>query len=290
MSAPPVSGPPLVLIALTRPLLAEVLGPHRPQEPTELGRRLDAVAHAVILGSDLLDPPAARAVAGPGLDPSIAAITLAAHTRSVGLVIAAATHRDHPYNLARRVAGVDHATRGRAGLAVAERDPTATAGNPWAREDAAGAADAVTAIRELWRSFPADTIVADRDSGVFAESERIVAIDHRGAYDIAGPFQVPTSPQVWPPVFVSVLAARELVSVADIVVPSGANSASRIVVYRPDDARELDELLSVLPAVDRSPNEPATLRAVLGLPVPGPAAAGRVVFPTEPATPEVSRA
>ena len=43
--------------------------------------------------------------------------------------------------------------------------------------------------------------------------------------------------------------------------------------------RELDELLTVLPAVDRSPDEPATLRAVLGLPVPGPAAAGRVVFP-----------
>ncbi|MFZ2240388.1 MAG: hypothetical protein WAV90_12675, partial [Gordonia amarae] len=98
MSEPPVSGPPLVLIALTRPLLAEVLGPEHPQALPELGRRLDAVAHAVILGSDLLEPATIADTAGPGLDPSVAAITLAAHTRRAGLVIAAAAHRDHPYN------------------------------------------------------------------------------------------------------------------------------------------------------------------------------------------------
>ncbi|MCS3880489.1 LLM class flavin-dependent oxidoreductase [Gordonia amarae] len=283
MSAPPVSGP-LVLIALPRPLLAEVLRPGYPQAPADLGRRLDAVAHAVILGSDLLEPNTVTDTAG--LDPSVAAITLAAHTRRTGLVIAAAAHRDHPYNLARRVAGVDHATNGRAGLAIAEADPAATPGNPWTRGDSPVAPDAVTAIRELWRSFPADAIIADRDSGVFAESERIVAIDHRGAYDITGPFQVPTSPQVWPPVFVSGLATKELVRVADVVVPVDAGDAG-VVVYRPADALELDELLTVLPAVPEGRS--ATLRSAFGLAAPAAHPAGRAVFPAA-TTPEVSRA
>ncbi len=144
----------------------------------------------------------------------------------------------------------------------------------------------MTAIRELWRSFPADAIIADRDSGVFAESERIVAIDHRGAYDITGPFQVPTSPQVWPPVFVSGLATKELVRVADVVVPVDAGDAG-VVVYRPADALELDELLTVLPAVPEGRS--ATLRSAFGLAAPAAHPAGRAVFPAA-TTPEVSRA
>ena len=295
MSEPPVPGPPIVLIALTRPLLAQVLGPDRPRDRVALlGRRLDAAAHAVILGSDLLEQSSAGSRVEAGLDQSVAAITLAAHTHRVGLVIAAAAGRDHPYNLARRVAGVDHATGGRAGLAIAAADHAATAGNPWTRADqGVAAADAVTAIRDLWRSYPADAIIADPNTGVFAESDRIVAIDHRGAYDIAGPFQVPSSPQVWPPVFVSAAAAtesttRELAAIADVVVPVNTGGDG-IVVHPPGRPSELDELLAGLPAIAEHTTEPVSLRAALGLALPDPRPVGRSVFPTA-TSPEVSRA
>lgn len=189
------------LVALTRPLLAGLLDPTERDRLRRIAAQLDRKVDAVLLGSELVsDETPSGSPGGLGVEPTIAAITLAHATARVGLVVVAAPQRDHPYNLARRLTTIDHASNGRAGLLIAVRDPAAAAGSPWTdAEPAHAAADAVTALRELWRSFPIDTVIGDRDSGVFAESHRIVAIDHRGAFDVTGPLQVPWSPQVWPP-------------------------------------------------------------------------------------------
>jgi len=284
---PPSSDPlnPPVLVAVSRRVLTEVLGPGTTGGHARLGRLLDATVDAVILGADLLTatPSAPDAAAGAGLDPSIAAIVLSRHTHRTGLVITAAPQRDHPYNLARRVSSLDHASHGRAGLALAAADPAATPGSPWTAADpGVAAADTAVALRELWHSFPADVIVADRESGIFAESERIVAVDHRGAFEITGPLQVPTSPQIWPPILAwGPTAPAELAAVADVVVdPAASDGEGRALfeIHQPQSGEELIELLTGLPELSRRLGL-ATLRDRLGLSAARPTTGGRVVFP-----------
>ncbi|ASR01692.1 LLM class flavin-dependent oxidoreductase [Gordonia rubripertincta] len=281
MNSRPSAGP-TVLIAINRQTLAELLSPENREHRRHIGERLDAAADALILGSDLITEvdtrpsPAER----PGIDPSVAATVLAHLTSTVGLIVSAAPLRDHPYNLARRIASIDHASAGRAGLAIAIADPAVPCGSPWTTaKPVDAAADAVVAVRELWRSFPVKVIVADRESGVFAESHHIVAIDHRGAYDITGPLQVPTSPQVWPPVIAWAGPGTDPVdTVADVVI---GTDDPRFEIYLPHD---LVELRSV---IDRDRAHPAetrgtSLRERLGLLPASPPSGGRTVFDAPP--------
>ena len=88
---------------------------------------------------------------------------------------------------------------GRAGWSVElGEDPVngARRQSAWTEADPlAASADAVVVARKLWESWPGDSIVDDRAHGVFVESERIVHIDHEGAYSVSGPLNVPEPPQ-----------------------------------------------------------------------------------------------
>jgi alkanesulfonate monooxygenase SsuD/methylene tetrahydromethanopterin reductase-like flavin-dependent oxidoreductase (luciferase family) len=272
---------PLTVLALTRPLLAELLEPGDAERLHRIARSLDQSVDAVVLGVDLVTAERSRA---GGIDPTIAAITLAHLTTAVGLIVAAAPQRDHPYNLARRLASIDHASAGRAGLLIATRDRGAPADSPWTTSESGdAAADAVTAIRELLRSFPIDAVVGDRESGVFAESHRILAVDHRGAFEVTGPLQVPWIPQVWPPILAWAGAVGPVALVADIVL---AEQDPRFTVYQPAHLAELEEFLSMQrPTVTRSGT---TLRERLGLAPANPPTRGRAVFP-DPSAPSPAR-
>lgn len=185
-----------VLVRLDGDRAAAWLGPGGPGA-AEVGRALErSGADAVLLGAErIADDAPGR---GVSLDPSPVASVLAHHTRRIGLVVTAAPQRDHPFNLARRIASLDHLSGGRAGWLVGERDCRAPGPDPvWTRHrpGTATTVDAVRASRELWRSWPADTIVGDHERGVFAESHRVVHIDHRGAFDVAGPLTLPEGPQ-----------------------------------------------------------------------------------------------
>jgi hypothetical protein len=116
-------------------------------------------------------------------------------------------HRDHPYNLARRIASADHLSDGRSGLVLGLSDGYAPAG-PDGHEVWGGAGlttgapiavattrDAAAAIGELWQSWPYESIIADRRTRIYARGEQIVHIGHRGVFDIDGPLTVPTTPQ-----------------------------------------------------------------------------------------------
>ncbi|MGC4933820.1 LLM class flavin-dependent oxidoreductase [Gordonia sp. DT30] len=284
---------PLVIVGLDRAVAAALLAPGRADERADWGRRLDDFADAILVGADLVlpghsGPWGEKRTERGGIDPSLAAIVLAAVTSRAGLLVAASPLRDHPYNLARRIAGLDHASRGRAGLAIAPTDPRAPTGSPWtsAVPDAA-AADAVIAVRELWRSFPADAVIADPARGVFAESERIVAIDHRGAFDIDGPLQLPSGPQVWPPVVTFGEPSPDLARVADLVV---TESDREVVVHHPRDVDELADLLTgtASTSVDQDVLRDGavsgalptpTLRDLLGLAAVRLPTGGRILFP-----------
>jgi len=265
---------PVVWLALTRAVLAELLAPGRRDTLERVATGLDRGVDAVVLGADVGTRHGDQQHA-PGIDPSIAAIALAHRTARVGVVVAASPRRDHPYNVARRLASIDHASAGRAGLLVGVDDAAAAPGSPWTAAGAdVAAADAVTAVRELWRSFPVDTIVADQDRGVFAESHRILAVDHTGpAYSVSGPLQVPWSPQVWPPVVAwrSTGEGSPLAAVVDLLLDDDPSDG----IHRPGDVAELSAWLDAAPPVT---GRTTTLRSRLGLAPARPPTTGRPAF------------
>jgi alkanesulfonate monooxygenase SsuD/methylene tetrahydromethanopterin reductase-like flavin-dependent oxidoreductase (luciferase family) len=141
------------------------------------------------------------------VDSTIAIAALAARAPRTGWLAAAAVHRDHPYNLACRIASADHLSGGRSGLVLGLSDGYAPAGRE-GHEVWGGAGltldvpigvsttlDAATAIRQLWQSWPYSSIIADRDSRFYARGDQIRHIDHRGVFSIDGPLTVPTTPQ-----------------------------------------------------------------------------------------------
>lgn len=173
-----------------------------------LARRLEDAGVAYwVIGAERGEPTDATHAT---LDPSLLATVAARHTSTLGLVVAAAAHRDHPYNLARRLISVDHAAQGRAGWLALDFDHSTAlnaATDTWAGAELGPVhtADAVAAVRTLWRTWPLESVVGDRSTGVFADTTQIRRADvHRG-YRIAGPLNVPGSAQgdlpVWQQVF-----------------------------------------------------------------------------------------
>jgi alkanesulfonate monooxygenase SsuD/methylene tetrahydromethanopterin reductase-like flavin-dependent oxidoreductase (luciferase family) len=155
---------------------------------------LDGAGFAfAVAGIDRIDgssPP------GRTVESSIAATVLAVRAPRLGWLAAAAVHRDHPYNLARRIASADHLAGGRSGLVLGVADGYAPDGRdgdgawggagltPGVPLGAQTARDAAAAIRDLWQSWPYASIVADHATGIYARGEQIVHIDHRGVFAI----------------------------------------------------------------------------------------------------------
>ena len=191
--------PKPVGVALSGTHLAALFGDRR------LVAELDASGLAfAIAGIDRIDgfPPR-----GVTVESTVAAAALAPLVPRLGWLAAAAVHRDHPYNLARRVASADHLSGGRSGLVLGLRDGYAPSGRHgdtvWGGAGLTDgvpisvhtARDAAAALRELWQSWPEESIIADRGSRIYSRGDQIVRIGHHGVFDIEGPLTVPTTPQ-----------------------------------------------------------------------------------------------
>ncbi|RBQ19175.1 hypothetical protein DP939_14605 [Spongiactinospora rosea] len=169
---------------------------------TDLAGRLDhAGLDAVVLGLGRLDP---RSPEEHHLDPTSLAAVLSPRLPGTRLLIAAAGHREHPWNLARAVASLQTVLPAGSGLVLGSRDHTVAGGRPGARAwdvrdlaepvDIGPEATAETGVvaRKLWDGYPYDAILADPASGGYLDLERVRASDHHGGYDVAGPLPVPT--------------------------------------------------------------------------------------------------
>lgn len=169
----------------------------------DLARRAEAVAFD---GVFLADGPAladnVRYASRFRLEPFTWLSALAAVTRRIGLIATASTTYSEPYNLARLFASLDHLSQGRAGWNIVTTGAPQAAGNfgldahPVHAERYARATEFVEVVSKLWDSWEDGALVADPESGVFADTDRIHAIDHAGPHlRVRGPLNTPRSPQ-----------------------------------------------------------------------------------------------
>jgi len=139
------------------------------------------------------------------LEPTIVLAMVAAGTERIGLIATASTTYNDPYNLARRFASLDLASRGRVGWnVVTTADPSAS--RNFGADDVTihrdryeRAAEFTDVVRALWGSWDEDVLVADKASGQFIDVKRVQPINHVGVhFKVRGPLNVSRSPQGWP--------------------------------------------------------------------------------------------
>jgi len=188
------------------------LGFIRPAQWTHLARvaergTLDAIFLADIphltldANGSLGKPPLA-------LDPIVLLSTLAGQTTHIGLIGTVSTSFEAPYNVARRFSSLDHLSGGRAAWNVVTTADAAAAANfgdtpHLPREERyARASEFVDVVRALWDSWDDDALLADKSTGRFTRPGAVRPINHRGRFfDVAGPLNLPRSPQGQPVLF-----------------------------------------------------------------------------------------
>jgi FMN-dependent oxidoreductase (nitrilotriacetate monooxygenase family) len=142
----------------------------------------------------------------PGqLEPLTLLTALAQHTSRIGLIATVSSTYNDPYNLARRLASVDHVSGGRAGWNIvtsAGADEAANFGladRPGHAERYARADEFLHVAKALWDSWETGAILADKTGGRYADPGRLHRIDHSGPhFHVAGPLNVQRPPQGHP--------------------------------------------------------------------------------------------
>jgi FMN-dependent oxidoreductase (nitrilotriacetate monooxygenase family) len=154
------------------------------------------LADQLALGGDVAQAPRTW------LEPITVLAAVAVATSRVGLIATASTTYTEPFNLARQFASIDHISNGRAAwnivtswLATAAEN-YGGAGQLSHADRYARGEEFMEVVKELWDSWAADAVIDDRASGVYARSDRIRSINHRGDFhDVAGPLNMPRCPQ-----------------------------------------------------------------------------------------------
>ncbi|MER5254264.1 MULTISPECIES: LLM class flavin-dependent oxidoreductase [unclassified Streptomyces] len=169
----------------------------------DLARRAEA---ATFDGIFLADGPAladnVRYASRFRLEPFTWLSAIAAVTRRIGLIATASTTYSEPYNLARLFASLDHLSRGRAGWNIVTTGAPQAARNfgldahPVHAERYDRAQEFLDVVTKLWDSWEDDALVADQQTGLFADTDRIHTIDHEGPHlKVRGPLNTPRTPQ-----------------------------------------------------------------------------------------------
>jgi FMN-dependent oxidoreductase (nitrilotriacetate monooxygenase family) len=169
----------------------------------ELARKAEAVAFD---GVFFADGPAladnVRYASRIRLEPFTWLSAIAAATQRIGLIGTASTTYTEPYNLARLFASLDHLSHGRAGWNIVTTGAPQTAQNfgldahPVHAERYDRAREFLDVVTKLWDSWEDDALVADQKTGVYADTDRIHTIDHKGPHlSVRGPLNTPRTPQ-----------------------------------------------------------------------------------------------
>ncbi|MGC4960846.1 LLM class flavin-dependent oxidoreductase [Gordonia sp. DT101] len=145
----------------------------------------------------------------PSNDPLVLASALASHTEHLGIAVTSSILQEHPFDFARKISTLDHASKGR----IAWNIVTSLSSNAWrnfgydgitAHDDRYAWADEYAdVVYKLWEgSWDDDALVQDQRSGVHADFDKVHKIHHQGErYRVEGPHLVAPSPQRTPILF-----------------------------------------------------------------------------------------
>ncbi|MDF5758151.1 NtaA/DmoA family FMN-dependent monooxygenase [Spongiactinospora sp. TRM90649] len=130
---------------------------------------------------------------------------LAAVTERLGLAATVNATFNEPYELARRLASLDHLSGGRAGWNVVTTSDAFT-GENFRRGGYLDRADRYTRAEEfvrlsrrLWDSWRPGAVAADQETGVYLRPGGVKSFHHRGRhFGVEGRFNVPRPPQGHP--------------------------------------------------------------------------------------------
>lgn len=136
------------------------------------------------------------------LEPITVLGALAASTQHIGLIATASTTYTEPFNLARQFASLDHISQGRVGWNIVTTW-SSVAGRNFGGADQVSHADRyeraeeyMQVVKGLWDGWADEAVLDDRQSGRYADPERIHALNHQGRYySVAGPLNIPRGPQ-----------------------------------------------------------------------------------------------
>jgi FMN-dependent oxidoreductase (nitrilotriacetate monooxygenase family) len=136
------------------------------------------------------------------LEPLTWLSAIAAATSKIGLIATATTTYSEPYNVARLFASLDHLSRGRAGWNIVTTGAADAAQNfglpehPVHADRYERAREFMDVVTRLWDSWEDDALVADVASGLYADTQKIHAINHVGPhFNVRGPLNTPRTPQ-----------------------------------------------------------------------------------------------
>jgi len=139
----------------------------------------------------------------------------AALSRHIGLAPTFNTTYHHPYNIARQIATIDHLSGGRAAINIVTGRSDDAARNyglpeqPDAEERWDRAEEFVKILWSLWDGWEDGWLVNDKENGVYLDPTKIHATDFHGEYfDVAGPLNIPPSPQRRIPLIVAGASQR----------------------------------------------------------------------------------
>ena len=157
---------------------------------------------SIFLADQLALPDDVASAPRTWLEPVTALGALAVSTSRIGLIATASTTYTEPFNLARQFASLDHMSGGRIGwnivtswMAAAARN-FGGAGQVTHADRYTRGEEFMKVVRALWDSWDDGAVLDDRASGQYARADAIRPVRHKGEnYEVAGPLNVPRSPQ-----------------------------------------------------------------------------------------------
>lgn len=139
------------------------------------------------------------------LEPTTLLSALSVLTSDIGLIGTLSTSFNEPYSVARRLASLDHISKGRAGWNV-----VTSAGNAEARNFGLEslpdhdlryerAEEFVDLVRYLWDSWADGAVLRDKAAGQYFDPAKVRQINHKGRFfNVAGPLNIGRPPQGHP--------------------------------------------------------------------------------------------
>jgi FMN-dependent oxidoreductase (nitrilotriacetate monooxygenase family) len=144
--------------------------------------------HALFLAEQITNQEMGAERPAGTLDTATVLALMAGLTSRIGLVGTASTTYNHPYDVARRFATLDHLSGGRAGWnSVATQNPTVARvfgldEHPDHEDRYERADEFIDIVIRLWESWEDGALVGDKADALFAREDKIHEVDHAGRY------------------------------------------------------------------------------------------------------------